>query len=228
MPSSSARTSALCTPALDDVLMGRGRANYLHPGNQRFHHIVEGYRQRYNEAVHRQEKTYVVHQIVVEVRKKGRLLRWDSARQGWVDDANYRTVRAKVGQALRYKERNPAAESAAGVSSTIDAEHLISSQARHLEHLCFPRSVPVMPSMRSSSMHHHYATLPKLHSTPRLPPPPAGMPTIAREVSLPAGAEPDPILEGEAASETRQSHMDRLLDSCLDSSQGSTGSQAGP
>lgn len=87
-----------------DVLMGRGRGNMDHIGNQHFYSLIDMYMTPYHTSSSRYEKTKMIYDIVVEVRRMhGRFLTYDKDLHGWIEiDEN--KARAKVGQALRYRK----------------------------------------------------------------------------------------------------------------------------
>ena len=55
----------------EDVLCGRDRLIHAHPGNRRFRHLVTMYRERYQSAKHREEKTKMTTKIVETVKSYG-------------------------------------------------------------------------------------------------------------------------------------------------------------
>ncbi len=85
-------------PGIDDVLLGRGKPLQKHPGNLRYHHIVENYHGRYEKA-QKLEKTNLSKLIVHKMKDAGgRFLKQDDV--GWIeidDDA----ARYKVSHTFR-------------------------------------------------------------------------------------------------------------------------------
>jgi hypothetical protein len=85
-----------------DVLMGRGKSNHQHPGNQRFVSIVQSYVPPYQIAMTKVEKSNVIRETVRTITEEGaRFLRFDTEQSCW-HEASYFTAMAKTGQALRY------------------------------------------------------------------------------------------------------------------------------
>ena len=75
----------ILVPGPFDVLLGRQKLAQEHQGNLRFRHIVETYREVYENNTSRWEKTNIANKIVEEVKRdhKGRFLKmYDS---GWVE-----------------------------------------------------------------------------------------------------------------------------------------------
>ena len=82
-----------------DVLCGRDRYIHAHKGNQRFRHLINLYRERYQGAKHRDAKTSITLEIVGAVRDYGgRFLKQDNGRWREVDQAY---AHEKVSHALR-------------------------------------------------------------------------------------------------------------------------------
>ena len=92
------------SPDRMDVILGRGRGNANHPGNKRFHAIVDAHREMYHTSLSRTEKTRIADEIVGLVKQESRFVKWSASQQTWVE-VNTDLARAKVGQALRYRER---------------------------------------------------------------------------------------------------------------------------
>ena len=103
LPDTAARvqpgTHALAiTPTDSDILMGRGRGNFNHPGNCRFRLYVESCRGRYRSASSRNEQTLIIGDIVTEVKKWARFVQYDSETDQWYVVTDDTTPRRKVGQ----------------------------------------------------------------------------------------------------------------------------------
>jgi hypothetical protein len=91
-------SNRIVVPGTHDVLLGRGKPLQKHPGNLRYHHIIESFEDRYESAM-KLEKTNIAKEIVQKIKDaKGRFLKQDSA--GWVeiDDA---AARYKVSHTFR-------------------------------------------------------------------------------------------------------------------------------
>jgi len=123
-------------PQALDVLLGRGRRNAFHPGNRRYHAIIEMNQARFNAATSRLEKTQIAQEIVNLIAERGRLLKFEEQRGGWVEVDN-EVARTKVSHACRYRQRRqPAARSfpppivsAADVAATAQAVRQAGNQA---------------------------------------------------------------------------------------------------
>jgi hypothetical protein len=85
-------------PRTDDVLLGRGKPLQKHPGNIRYHHIIETYNEKYEKAM-KLEKTSISKWLVEQIQEAGgRFLKLDDV--SWVeidDDA----ARYKVSHTFR-------------------------------------------------------------------------------------------------------------------------------
>jgi len=57
------------SPGEHDVLCGRGRKCFNHPGNVKFREIVQGYLPQYSKAMTKLEKSYILSDVVEKVRK---------------------------------------------------------------------------------------------------------------------------------------------------------------
>lgn len=101
-PSSKAKAVEYITT--HDVVFGRGRGYEKHPGNVRFHEILESYMDQYMAAKTRAQKVAISVSIISSVSMSGRFLRYDSTPQGWVP-AHGDSVCNKVSQALRHRAR---------------------------------------------------------------------------------------------------------------------------
>lgn len=92
-------------PKVFDVLLGRGRGNVRHPGNQRLQFAINVHANRYNDPnTSRADKTRIPIDIVNFVKQSGtspgRFLKYDPEARCWfeIDD---NAARLKVTNALR-------------------------------------------------------------------------------------------------------------------------------
>ncbi|CAB9512994.1 expressed unknown protein [Seminavis robusta] len=84
-----------------DVLCGRGKSSFNHPGNKRFRDLITSSIQEYDRADSRLEKSLVVHSIVEGIRSVGgRFLKTDQDTGKWTE-LDDRACREKVGHAIR-------------------------------------------------------------------------------------------------------------------------------
>ena len=89
----------ISTPAMNDVLLGRGKGFYQHTGNIRFRHWIESRFQQYDQAQTSAQKKQITMQVIDLVRKDGgRFLRDEKC--GWVV-VNDDTARQKVAHVFR-------------------------------------------------------------------------------------------------------------------------------
>ena len=89
------------TPGEFDVICGRGRQAFNHPGNKFFRTLVQRYHDNFGQAKTRLERTTVVTNVIDEVRSKGMgFVKQDETGGQWsiVSD---RLAREKVGNILR-------------------------------------------------------------------------------------------------------------------------------
>lgn len=88
------------SPCSADVLCGRGKEYYDHPGNKRFRQLVELSLPQYANAPSKLHKTFIVKGIIETIRESGsgfvRVLEDGS----WVDIGDH-SAREKVGQTFR-------------------------------------------------------------------------------------------------------------------------------
>ena len=83
-----------------DVLCGRDRHIHSHPGNRCFRHLINTFRERYQNAKHREAKTAMTSEIVDTVKKYGgRFLKQDPDGRWREVDQSY--AHEKVSHALR-------------------------------------------------------------------------------------------------------------------------------
>jgi hypothetical protein len=88
-------------PGVDDILLGRNRAFWSRPGNQRFRSFVGKYVKKYIESTDRNEKTKIGHEIYEELSKLGRrFLKFDSSTNMW-NQVGKKKAREKIGHTLR-------------------------------------------------------------------------------------------------------------------------------
>eukprot|EP00934_Nitzschia_sp_Nitz4_P007992 Nitzschia sp. Nitz4//scaffold111_size72815//20200//23123//NITZ4_005783-RA/size72815-snap-gene-0.97-mRNA-1//1//CDS//3329533159//7982//frame0 len=77
--------SAILTPGLNDIISGRGRGFFNHPGNRRMLQIVADNKERYR-AANKTRKTEIVKEITIQIEDEGaRFLRRESGDQGWYE-----------------------------------------------------------------------------------------------------------------------------------------------
>lgn len=94
----------MITPESDDVLSGQGRSNQSHPGNLRYHEILDRAEKEFVKTKCRTKKQKIAQDAIEEVQTKGRFLKFDHVRREW-SPLSESEVYAKVSQALRYRRR---------------------------------------------------------------------------------------------------------------------------
>jgi hypothetical protein len=91
-------------PSVNDVLCGKGKTCFNHPGNRRFRAIVGANLHRYQTAPNKIEKSAIVNEIVDIVRKHcstmGGFVRPDTTTKRWFEIGD-EAAREKVGQVIR-------------------------------------------------------------------------------------------------------------------------------
>ena len=90
-------------PGNFDVICGRGKTCYNHPGNINFRKLVETYLTQYDNARSKVAKSMVVSAIANDVRRQsptGGFVKQDTDTGMWVEVGEY-MAREKIGQALR-------------------------------------------------------------------------------------------------------------------------------
>lgn len=99
-----------------DIICGRGRKAFNHIGNERFRKLVESRLEEYSNASAKLEKSYILSDIVCEVRQRspqGGFVKRDSASGRWYEVGDF-LAREKTSQAFRdalhdqYKSSNTA------------------------------------------------------------------------------------------------------------------------
>jgi hypothetical protein len=87
----------------NDVLCGRDKTSHAHVGNRRFRQIVETFRESYQSAPSREEKTRITAKVVDVIRSSqpsGRFLKFDEESQTFYD-VGEKYAHEKVSHALR-------------------------------------------------------------------------------------------------------------------------------
>ena len=83
----------------DDIMCGRDRFIHSHPGNHRFRRLISDYRERYQSAKHRDEKTRMTTEVVDTVKGYGgRFLKQEG---GFWREVDQSYAHEKVSHALR-------------------------------------------------------------------------------------------------------------------------------
>lgn len=85
----------------DDVLCGRGKDSFHHPGNRRFRKVVSMHVHKYDAAGTKKEKTTIVKQVIDTLRKRGGIFCKKDAKTGKYYQVGETDCRVKVGHALR-------------------------------------------------------------------------------------------------------------------------------
>ena len=88
------------SPNTFDIICGRDRLAFNHPGNRRFRVIVKIHRERYQTCKSRDEKSKITDEIIDSIQQKGRFLKYDDVAKLWcVVTQEY--AHEKVSHALR-------------------------------------------------------------------------------------------------------------------------------
>ena len=88
-------------PRDNDILCGRGRGVWEHPGNRRFKSLIEAHAEKYAAARNKMDKGVVVASIVDSIREEGILfVKKDAKTQSWLDIGEYQ-AREKTSHAMR-------------------------------------------------------------------------------------------------------------------------------
>lgn len=84
-----------------DIYCGRDRYSHSHPGNRHFRQLINAYRERYQNARHREDKTKINTEIVEKVKANGgRFMKLDDATGCW-QELDPAAAHEKVSHALR-------------------------------------------------------------------------------------------------------------------------------
>ncbi len=84
-----------------DVVCGRDKVAHTHSGNKYFRHIIQSYRDRYQRAKRREEKSRITAEIISIVESRGgRFLKLGEGNGNWVE-VDAASVHEKVSHALR-------------------------------------------------------------------------------------------------------------------------------
>lgn len=88
------------SPGIFDIICGRDRLAFNHPGNRRFRVIVKTNRERYQTCKTRDQKSKITNEIIDSIQEKGNFLQYDHLTELWcVVTRNY--AHEKVSHALR-------------------------------------------------------------------------------------------------------------------------------
>ena len=88
-------------PRDTDILCGRGRGVWEHPGNRRFKSLIEAHAEKYSTARNKMDKGVVIASIVDSIREEGILfVKKDAKTQSWLDIGEYQ-AREKTSHAMR-------------------------------------------------------------------------------------------------------------------------------
>ena len=136
-------------PLTSDVLLGRGKPLQKHPGNIRYHHIIDTYNDQYENAL-KLEKTKISMYLVEQIQKAGgRFLKLDDV--GWVeigDDA----ARSKVAHTFRnHRIAKRQAEKKAKASSDATTSPVDHRRKQHPTEVHSDSSVSAMSIERAGS-----------------------------------------------------------------------------
>lgn len=99
-------------PTANDVLCGRGRNTFEHPGNKALRNLIGQRIEQYRECKRREQKTNMIHETIQVLRAKGgRFLKFDQDVNKWYDGGRiaaksrvgvaYRDASAAIGRALQ-------------------------------------------------------------------------------------------------------------------------------
>jgi hypothetical protein len=112
-------------PSSLDVLLGRGRPYFTHPGNARLAGFISQHRSRY-QKLPRMEKTRLANDIVKSVKdSRGRFLKKDEIEHGW-GEVSDDVAREKVSHMMRGSAKN--APIGAAALSFVDAPTVVESE----------------------------------------------------------------------------------------------------
>ena len=129
-------------PGENDVICGRGRKAFNHIGNERFRQLVEKRLEEYSNAVAKLEKSYILSDIVCEVRQRspdGGFVKKDTNSGRWYEVGDF-LAREKTSQAFRdalhdqYKSSNTAKKKRRQAEQT---QKLLMGQHGSTRSLCF-------------------------------------------------------------------------------------------
>ncbi|GAG29659.1 unnamed protein product, partial [marine sediment metagenome] len=90
------------TPSANDVLIGRGRRNLRHPGNQRYQSIIKSLKPEYDAAPKSLRGVYgkQIFNLIHNLSPPGRFLRKDKVSGSWIEVDHEEAVK-RARQALR-------------------------------------------------------------------------------------------------------------------------------
>jgi len=96
----------LLHPKKYDILCGKDKACLSHYGSRHFRSVIEAYRNRYQQAVTKQEKMNITREIVMTLKNRtsSRFLKYNSQLHGW-EEISHIAARDKVSHALRFANR---------------------------------------------------------------------------------------------------------------------------
>lgn len=121
-------------PCATDVLCGRGKEYYHHPGNKRFRSLVELSLPGYTNAPNKLHKTMIVKGIIETIRESGSGFVREMEDGSWVEIGDH-CAREKVGQTFRQLRPSSALRKKALKKSKSDSSVLNSQQQQQAKPL---------------------------------------------------------------------------------------------
>lgn len=119
---------ATLIPGPYDIICGRDKLAQNHKGNFRYQHVVESFREEYENST-KDEKTVVASKIVELVKRQGRFLKYEEATGRWVELTD-KQARNKVSNAFRSRRKAVVRSVAASEQSVTDSSSRGERRAR--------------------------------------------------------------------------------------------------
>jgi len=118
-------------PKPQDIICGRDKSAYAHPGNEQFRRLVQSFREKYQNTKQRNEKAAITQDILYQIQREGgEFLKRDDATGAWVTLPEPEAYE-KVSHALRSCKKK-----------TTTTTKIIGTRPKPLAKTCAPRIEP--------------------------------------------------------------------------------------
>ena len=91
------------SPLSTDIILGRGFAKTTHPGNMRYHQVLDEFLPRYDAAASRAKRSHIVREIQAHISPWARFVKRDDS-GSYVVVLDDTAIRGTIGHAIRYRK----------------------------------------------------------------------------------------------------------------------------
>jgi hypothetical protein len=156
----------------EDVLMGRGRANAQHAGNQYYLALLQAHQSEYNVTDSRHNKGMISKKIYNDIMSRGgRFVMFDRKLCSYVE-SDYDSIHVKISHALRYRfDRSQIRRSSSQLSTSDEGSSMSSDKKRSSSDLMYGNDspskycTPPMASVESLQYRSPEGSLPMMQRT---------------------------------------------------------------